>query len=112
MDYSKIAEEIYLKKLYQIGREKKEKEGSRDNYVYVAKVDGEIKYVGRGKGDRLKHVDSGISHVYELNRDHFLGRCIEVGVMVNGLSLEEAKIVEKDYIRSFSLIHNLYNKQG
>ena len=40
--------------------------------VYVCRVDGEIVYIGSGRHGRHKHCDSGCSHVYELNKIHFL----------------------------------------
>ena len=40
--------------------------------VYICKVDGEIVYIGSGKHGRHKHCTSGCSHVYELNKMHFL----------------------------------------
>jgi len=40
--------------------------------VYLCYLEDEIVYVGSGKLNRHKHCNSGISHVYELNRLHFV----------------------------------------
>lgn len=41
-------------------------------YVYQATgINGELLYIGKGKGDRYKHCNSGISHCYGLNEYHF-----------------------------------------
>ena len=47
-------------------------------YVYLVYVDGHLKYIGKGSGDRWKHAIRGASSVPELNRDHFAGKYIEV----------------------------------
>lgn len=39
--------------------------------VYVCKFKGEVVYVGQGLIGRSKHCNSGVSHVYELNKIHF-----------------------------------------
>ena len=39
--------------------------------VYVCKKDGEIVYIGKGRKDRHKHCNSGVSHVFELNEIRF-----------------------------------------
>lgn len=41
--------------------------------VYVCKLNDEVLYVGQGKLGRHNHCKSGCSHVYELNKLHFLG---------------------------------------
>lgn len=39
--------------------------------VYIAHDGDNAVYVGQGAEHRYKHVNSGCSHVYELNKDHF-----------------------------------------
>ena len=48
--------------------------------VYIASHNGEIYYVGHGVYGREKHVNSGCSHVYELNKMHFQGIKFEVSI--------------------------------
>jgi len=40
-------------------------------YVYQVVHEGEVIYVGKGKGGRYKHATSGKSHNYKLNEFHF-----------------------------------------
>jgi len=42
-------------------------------YVYTAKVDGVLRYIGIGKGSRDNHCVSGKSSCVELNRSLFNG---------------------------------------
>lgn len=49
-------------------------------YVYVARVDGKIVYVGKGSGDRYKHLTSGYSHVKEANEAKKKGHSIIVTI--------------------------------
>jgi hypothetical protein len=80
-------------------------------YVYVVFVDAEVKYVGKGKGDRYKHPISGSSSCVELNRDFFNGRCIEVRFAGENLTEDKALNMERDLL--YSLGYNevgLYNK--
>ena len=84
-------------------------------YVYVVFVDGQLKYVGKGKGDRYKHAVSGASSVSELNRDHFSGKYIEVRIVHPDQWLTECEAIkmEMDYIgTALDLVgcDNLYNK--
>lgn len=48
--------------------------------VYLCYLEDEIVYVGSGKLNRHKHCNSGISHVYELNKLHFEGVIFDVKV--------------------------------
>jgi hypothetical protein len=80
-------------------------------YVYIVKVDGEIKYVGKGTKERFKHAVSGTSSVPELNRDFFAGKTIEVFKAYFRESSKDAEEIEKSYISS--LVYDgfdLYNR--
>ena len=46
--------------------------------VYICSLDKEILYIGSGKINRHKHCNSGISHVYELNKLHFEGKTFTI----------------------------------
>ena len=69
---------------------------SRIYYVYIAKAEDKIVYVGKGNGDRYKHVNSGTSSSWFLNSLHFKGIECEVTIVRNNLTnyyaieLEEA----------------------
>lgn len=65
-----------------------------NNYVYIAKVDGIPRYVGRGVRDRYKHTYSGVSNCYELNKAHFNGQRIEIEFIAIGLNKDIAQIIE------------------
>lgn len=71
---------------------------SKKHIVYQAKIDGEIVYIGSGARGREKHCNSGCSHVYEMNRLHFLGVEIKVTIIHHGLSKEESLSIEKELI--------------
>ncbi len=80
-------------------------------YVYFVFVDGNLKYIGKGKKDRYKHPISGASSCSELNRDHFAGSCIEVRIAAKNLIESKALSMEEEYLYSFNLGNgNLYNK--
>lgn len=69
-------------------------------YVYILYHRGVPVYVGMGKNDRWKHGNSGKSHVYELNRVHFLeGRdALSCRIVKSNLSKESALKLEKSII--------------
>ena len=80
-------------------------------YVYEVCVDGEIRYVGKGSGDRYKHVVSGSSSVPLLNKDFFEGKSIEVFIVADNLTEDSASKIEMDYIGSYQYDSiNLYNR--
>ncbi|HDM8154252.1 TPA: hypothetical protein P0E35_002632 [Vibrio harveyi] len=41
-------------------------------YIYVARQRGVVVYIGRGQGDRYKHIISGMTKNYKANKAHFL----------------------------------------
>ena len=67
-----------------------------DHIVYCAKdADGQIRYVGEGKCDRWKHVNSGVSHNFKINEHRFTKGELEVTVLYEGLTKTEALSIEK-----------------
>lgn len=68
-------------------------------YVYFVYVEGELRYIGKGKGKRYKHPTSGISSCRELNRDYFAGKKIEVVKYRQHLDEVEALKVERTQIK-------------
>lgn len=42
-------------------------------YVYIGYLEDQVVYVGKGSGNRLNHLNSGISSSYAANQNHFLG---------------------------------------
>ena len=73
--------------------------------VYIAHDGDTVVYVGQGVGHRYKHVNSGCSHVYELNKDHFnkIEYHIEV-LLVN--DKEFAEELEEIFIAMFTPKYN------
>lgn len=63
-------------------------------YIYAATHEGEIVYIGRGKGLRWSHCTSGISSSYYLNRLHFDGANVETMIVKDDLSDEESYALE------------------
>lgn len=78
-------------------------------YIYAAYVDGVLRYIGKGSGDRYKHCTSGRSSCVDLNIDLFNGKKIEVKKIRENLSEREALnaealLIEVNY-------DTLYNKK-
>lgn len=67
--------------------------------VYIGRVDGQVVYVGEGRVGRHKHLNSGVSNVYQANQQHFLGRTIETEVILvdekEKADALETKLIEK-----------------
>lgn len=78
-----------------------------DYYVYVCKVDGEVAYIGKGKGDRWKHCLSGKSHNRKLNEAVILGKNVSVDFVKRGMSESEALTLEKSLITVFKTPYNV-----
>ena len=74
--------------------------------VYTAKLNGEVVYVGSGAYGRESHVNSGCSHVYEINRLHFKGIKFIVEVVDRFETKKESIEVEKSLISQHRPVHN------
>lgn len=72
------------------------------HYVYIAKLGGEVIYIGKGIGRRYLHPTSGCSHSKELNRLHFAGEDVTVEIHTDDLSEQEAFQLEKLLIKEFA----------
>lgn len=83
-------------------------------YVYIWHYDGSPVYVGMGKGDRWKHGNSGKSHVYGLNKLHFLGgeRSLSCKIIKEGLNKESALVLESELIAKFKSAFNKENNSN
>ena len=79
-------------------------------YVYAAYVDDVLRYVGKGKGNRYLHCNSGKSSCYKLNEDHFQGRDIVVIKVFDNLTNKTATEYET-YILNELKDAGLYNIQ-
>lgn len=79
-------------------------------YVYQAFVEGELKYIGKGKGNRLEHCKSGSSSCSELNRDFHEGKLIEVVKYKDKLQEFEAEGLEM-YLINENKDKGIYNKK-
>lgn len=67
-----------------------------DHIVYCVKdYNGQLRYVGEGKYDRWKHVNSGVSHNFKINEHRFTKGELEVTVLYEGLTKTEALSIEK-----------------
>jgi hypothetical protein len=71
----------------------------RRYYVYIARVDSEVCYVGHGKKWRFEHCNSGISSSYGLNKLHFEGKDIKVEIYRDDMTKEDATLLEIELIR-------------
>ncbi|WP_439570180.1 hypothetical protein [Roseovarius mucosus] len=71
-----------------------------DHIVYeVQDADGTIRYIGEGKSDRWKHVNSGVSHNRKINEHFFTRGEMTVKVVLEGLTKSEALSIERLLIR-------------
>lgn len=50
-------------------------------YVYKATLDSIVVYIGKGSGDRYKHLVSGISSNYDANKAHFSGQVVDLEIV-------------------------------
>jgi len=81
-------------------------------YVYICKVDGVPVYVGKGKGDRIKHCTSGTSHCRELNEAVLHCKTVTAEVLFKSLTEDEALIREMTMIQGLTATgFTLFNKQ-
>lgn len=78
-------------------------------YVYHCMVDGIVRYVGMGKGNRISHCTSGKSSCSELNRDYHEGRILEVIKVKDKMTRADAQSLEMNLIWSYP-DDQLYNK--
>lgn len=67
-------------------------------YVYQCFVEGELKYIGMGKGGRINHCTSGKSSCPELNRDFHAGKTLTVVKIQDKITKQEASRLEMDLI--------------
>lgn len=58
--------------------------------VYACYNETELLYVGNGRVGRQLHCNSGVSHVYELNRDHFTKNNLKTTVVKTFNSKKDA----------------------
>lgn len=73
----------------------------KGHYVYFAACEGEIVYIGRGQGARYNHCLHGTSSSYLLNRLHFEGKHVVVGIHRDNLSQQESINLEEYLLNIF-----------
>lgn len=72
----------------------------KDHIVYQVKdADGQVRYIGEGKSDRWKHVNSGVSHNFKINEHRFIRGEMDVSVLYEGLTKTEALSIEKALLK-------------
>lgn len=75
--------------------------------IYYATYNNNIIYIGSGLPNRYKHCISGASHIYDLNRLHFLEPdSVQVHILKGFTTQEEALEEEKKLILEFKPIYN------
>ncbi|MNC07361.1 hypothetical protein D3C75_549070 [compost metagenome] len=78
-------------------------------YVYVGRLNDEILYIGKGKGARDSHLNSGCSSVYEANKLHFSGGTLDVERVVENLCEPDALELEAHLINE---VTPAWNRSG
>lgn len=76
-------------------------------YVYECYVDGILRYVGMGKGNRLYHCTSGKSSCSPLNKDFHEGKNIEAIKVAEKLFKADAQQLEWELINSKEGLYNI-----
>lgn len=68
-------------------------------YVYFGLIDGIPAYVGKGSGDRYKHLLSANSQIESVHQRKSEGAVFDVYILCDWLSHQEALTLEKSAIR-------------
>jgi len=76
-------------------------------YVYECHVDGVLRYIGMGKGNRYKHCTSGKSSCSELNRDFHEGKSMEIVKVKEKMTKMDALMYEADLIIKTEGLYNI-----
>lgn len=89
---------------------------NKQYYVYKAYVDNVLRYVGKGKGNRYKHVLGGRSTNTKLNEAYFSGKSIEVKLYKWGLSEEDAlyeenRLISNNYKSLFNEMQSISSRE-
>lgn len=79
-------------------KHKKVKKEKDTFVVYAAILDNEIVYIGEGLIGRELHCTSGTSSVYGLNCAHFIGKTIDVEILAEVDTKQEAERIEREMI--------------
>lgn len=76
--------------------------------VYIVLIKKEVVYIGSGKsGIRHKHVNSGVSHNYMLNKIHFTNpNSMKVMVIEENLTQERSLELELELIKQYQPAFN------
>ena len=74
--------------------------------VYMVEYNDDVLYVGCGDEGRPYHTTSGVSHVYELNKLHFLGITPKINILEEGLTKEQALVYEQYHIERLKPLYN------
>lgn len=84
---------------------------NKNHVVYVVRDEyGVVKYIGEGRENRPSHVNSGTSHVYELNKAHFEGKKLDVEIYNKNLTKIEALSIERLLLHKYKKC-GLWNKR-
>ncbi len=83
----------------------------KDYYVYEVLVDGVVRYIGMGRGNRYLHAVSGKSSCVELNEDYFDNKIIAISKAITDVTENVAAKEEARLILKYGL-GQLYNKRS
>lgn len=75
-------------------------------YIYYGRLNGEIVYIGKGKGDRFRHLNSGMSSCYFANKAHFEGEVVDVEIVERFENNDDALSRESELIRELNPLWN------
>ena len=85
------------------------KTGITDHVVYIVKdKENLVRYIGEGKRDRPRHVNSGASHNWKINEYFFKVGPMKIEIVADGLTKSESLAIEKILIQNNSQL-DLWN---
>ena len=105
----KAKKKIPTRVLRELRTQKKKTTQSKSKFVvYSAEIDGEVVYIGEGLSGRENHCTSGTSSVYGLNHAVFSGVNVELKILGNLETKEEAEELEAKLIYELNPRFNKY----
>lgn len=75
-------------------------------YVYIGMIDNVVQYIGKGSGDRYKHLNSGKSQIDEVRKASEEGSIFDVYILCDYLTHKTTLALEKSAIMALNPVIN------